>query len=470
MRQLMQVALIPALLGLGACKDLTVPDYNAQSLSSLQAGATQAAIGTAAIGLLATSRDFNTSFLQSYVVSSGEFGREGMELDPSNGQHPLDRLQSPLGVGEPGYAGWQTAYKLIRQSNVLIHALDSTSTITDPQKESVRGFAQTIKALSFMRLNNSFDQSGQPIATDIATTAAPAAIMNGAGVRTYIAALLDSAKTHLLAGGSAFPFTPIPGFTGFDTPANFLKVNRALRARLAVYSADWAGALQSLTESFVDSTAALTLGAYDIYSANSGDKTNPLYDPTCRQLFSMTVNRTEAQKQADGVTLDQRYLNKILDITPKVSDAIPVSACFKIYSSSASPIPIVKNEELLLLRAEALLQTGDRVNALKYVNFVRANSGKLPPVADPGATGGTPVPDQLLDEILYNRRYSLIWEQGARWADARRYGFLATLPTVLPKHVIYPYLPLPSDECVPRSPQPLGCTAPTPIPGVPTTN
>ena len=140
------------------------------------------------------------------------------------------------------------------------------------------------------------------------------------------------------------------------------------------------------------------------------------------------------------------------------------------HTCSAAVEQVLPHHLLRVEGEEALLQTGDRVNALKYVNFVRANSGKLPPVADPGATGGTPVPDQLLDEILYNRRYSLIWEQGARWADARRYGFLATLPTVLPKHVIYPYLPLPSDECVPRSPQPLGCTAPTPIPGVPTTN
>ena len=33
----------------------------------------------------------------------------------------------------------------------------------------------------------------------------------------------------------------------------------------------------------------------------------------------------------------------------------------------------------------------------------------------------------FVDELLYNRLYSLMWEQGTRWNDARRYNRLATL-------------------------------------------
>ena len=53
----------------------------------------------------------------------------------------------------------------------------------------------------------------------------------------HVIALLDQGVTEL-QGGAAFPFTLPAGFTGFNTPATFLKFNRALRARVAVYRGD----------------------------------------------------------------------------------------------------------------------------------------------------------------------------------------------------------------------------------------
>ena len=42
------------------------------------------------------------------------------------------------------------------------------------------------------------------------------------------------------------------------------------------------------------------------------------------------------------------------------------------------PIPIIRNEELILLRAEARLATGDKAGAIADLNQVRVNSGGLP--------------------------------------------------------------------------------------------
>ena len=137
-----------------------------------------------------------------------------------------------------------------------------------------------------------------------------------------------------------------------------------------------------------------------------------------------------------------------------MNDGIQVSSCFKLYPTSSTPIPIIRNEELILLRAEAELFTGDRTNALLDINLIRVNAGRLAPLAiDPGDPG-------MLNELLYNRRYSLMWEGAHRWVDARRFGRLALLPRTLPKHKIFPYLNLSVDECTPRSPQPPGCTPP----------
>ena len=60
-------------------------------------------------------------------------------------------------------------------------------------------------------------------------------------VFAHIRQLLDEAKTHLLAGGDTFPFPLGSGFAGFDTPATFLKANRAIKARVDVYTGDNAG-------------------------------------------------------------------------------------------------------------------------------------------------------------------------------------------------------------------------------------
>jgi hypothetical protein len=79
---------------------------------------------------------------------------------------------------------------------------------------------------------------------------------------------------------------------------------------------------------------------------------------------------------------------------------------------------------------------------------VRTRSGNLPALGTLGA------PDAALDELLYNRLYSLMFEGAHRWIDARRYGRLGTLPldrpTGTPPDVVFPTLPIPTDEILPR--------------------
>ncbi len=455
MKSQMKALIVLGTVALAACNpDLNVPNYNAQSINDLQDSPTPAAISTAAVGVLGASRDFNTSFLQSFVVSSGEFGREGVELDPSNPQHPIDRLLV-LAQGEANYAGYPVAYRVIKQANVLIHALDKVQGLTDAQKNSVRGFALTMQALAFHRLYVSFYQSGVPIDVDIQPTDPIPAVATVDQVLARISKLLDDGSTALAAGSATFPFTMPSGMASFNTPANFRKFNRALRAQNALYQKDWAGALTAVSASFIDPAASLKLGAYDTYSTASGDKANPLYDPTCRQLFVIPGMKDKAQKQANG-NVDQRYTDKVLDFTPKLaSGGMTVNACFlPLYPTASTPIPIIRNEELFLIRAEANFQSGNRAAALTDINFVRTTSGKLPAIAtDPGDPA-------LLNELLYNRWFSLTWEGGHRLADMRRYNKLGELERLLPTHKIFPYLALGLDECVPRNPAPSGCTIP----------
>jgi hypothetical protein len=53
----------------------------------------------------------------------------------------------------------------------------------------------------------------------------------------------------------------------------------------------------------------------------------------------------------------------------------------------------------------------------------------------------------FVTELLYNRLYSLMWTQGTRWIDARRYDRLATLPLDRGGDVVHPNMLIPSAEC-----------------------
>ena len=125
--------------------------------------------------------------------------------------------------------------------------------------------------------------------------------------------LLEQAKAELQAGGP-FPFSLPPGFTGFNTPATFLAFNRALRARVAVYRNDYAGALTALSESFLDPRRPSSILACT-WTTAPAPATWPIplsLDPQQGENFAHPSLETGAQLQADGVTLDQRFVDKIV--------------------------------------------------------------------------------------------------------------------------------------------------------------
>jgi hypothetical protein len=187
------------------------------------------------------------------------------------------------------------------------------------------------------------------------------------------------------------------------------------------------------------------------YGTGPGDLANPLaIDPQQGENFAHPSLETGAQLQVDGVTLDQRFVDKIVPRPVGSADDLSSDLGWIRYPSPASPIPIIKNEELVLLRAEASIRNGDLSSSLTDINTVRTLSGNLAPLGSLGT------PEQAIDELLYNRLYSLLFEGGHRWIDARRYDRLATLPLDrttrpgVPPDQVFSTLPIPNDETNPR--------------------
>ena len=442
-----------ALAAAAACGDLTVPDYNNPSLEDFETNPTPEKVATAAQGLLVGSRQ-QMGAQNGYVSLLGIVGRESYNFDPADPRFITEMLIGPLDGGSPAFGGnlFPIQYRNIRNGHILLNALDETPRMTDAQKEAVRGFAKTFMALEFLYVINTRDDLGAPIDVDRSPVEEPAPIASKAEVFAHIVMLLDEAEAHLAAAGSTgFPFGLPAGFAGFNTPATFTEFNRALRARVDVYMGNTDQALISLAESFLDTSAPLDLGVYYSFGTSSGDLANALFDPSGRAILAHPSIETDAQLKANGQP-DDRLTRKVaeLDEERTVQD-ITTDLVFTIYESNEAPIPIIRNEELILLRAEARLAEGDLPGATDDINHIRVNSGGLPPLA------GTPTAGQLLDEIVYNRRYSLLFEGGHRWIDARRLGRLNTLPRALPTHNIFSRFPLPEAECLARVPAPEQC-------------
>src|SRR5690349_18161661 len=364
-----------ALSALVACKDLAVPDLNSSSLDDLLNHPTAAKIANATQGLLTGTRE-NVAF---YVRNLGIFGREGFDIEPTEPRTVTQLMEGPLDPGSFGGNQWTQPYADIRNVNILLRALDKDVDMGAADKEAVRGFAQTIQALDFFEIVATRDSFGAPIAVDIDALGPPAPIATRAEVYQHILNLLDSAVTHLQGAGPAFPFRLSAGLSPFATPLTFVALNRALKARTEVYLDDWANALVAINGSFLDTTRALSFGAYHSYSTGPGDEPNPNFDPV--HLFANPELITQAQRQSDGVTIDQQ---------------------FTLYDAPDKPIPLIRNEELILLRAEIALGLGDLATAARLINFTRVTSGKLPALANLAAQ----TPDSVLTVLLYEKRYS----------------------------------------------------------------
>jgi len=442
------------LLVITACKDLVVPDYNDSSIDDLTNNPTPTKIAQAAQGLLVGTR-VGIAEQNGYISLLGILGRESYNFDPADPRFITEMLIGPLDGGSPAFGGnlFGDPYRDIRNANNLLNALDKVNELSDVQKSAVRGFAKTIQALDYLNVINTRDDLGAPLDVNIEPTATPAPILSKAEIFAAISSLLDEGLTDLTAGGTAFPFSLSPGFDDFKTPASFATFNRALKARAEAYRTNYAAALTALNGSFLSTSEPLTLGAYHSYSTGSGDTPNALYDPAGRAILAHPSIETDAEHKPDG-SLDARVLAKVAHLPEEHTvQGITSDLVFTIYNSPSAPVPIIRNEELILLRAEARYFTGDQVGALSDINFIRTTSGGLAP------RGPFTSDADFVAELVKQRRYSLLFEGGHRWIDARRFNLLSTLPKALPTHNIFSRFPFPEAECLARVPAPAqGCT------------
>jgi len=372
--------------------------------------------------------------LALYLDDVGTIGREGYHFSLAEPRYLTDLL----GANDATLSNsnfyitntWADRYRVVKNCNILIQSALNSTHIDQSQKVGYTGFARTIKAYQLLLNLNLTDSNGIRVnVTDPDHLGPFTSYTDGL---TAIAALLDSGKTDLSQASVTFP---LAGFAGFSNAAGLVKFNRALAARVAIYRQQWAAALDALNASFFDLNGAFSLGVNHVFAAGSGDQLNPMFIP---QNTNGEVRVAHPSYAADITPGDDR-LGKatIRDATASLS-GLSGNRDVWVYTSGTAPAAIIRNEELILIYAEANIQLGHFPDAIVALNRIRTQHN-LSPYAGAITTGA------LLTEMLNQRRFSLFYE-GHRWIDLRRYGLLNTLPIDRAGDDVWTMFPLPVTE------------------------
>lgn len=426
-------------LALAACS-LDVPDLNDPSLDDLRNHPTAISIGAACTGLLIGNRG-GTAAEGGYVSQLGILGRESYNFDAADPRYIGELLAGDLSPGSPfGGAFWAGPYANIQLGNVILGALDKVTDLSDRDKSAIKGFTRTINAIDLLQVVITHDTNGAVLDPNPDPLGPLAPIVTDT-TQQYdkIIGLLEGAVTDLKAaedpdhpGKAVFPFSLGKGFAGFNTPSTFLKFNRAIRARVAVYLKDYTTAMMIFTQnqSFLDDNPVTfnpDVGVYYAYSTKPGDVANGLINPN---FFVHPQISADVAKDANNDPIDNRLQRKTAPAAtppgndrataglPKHPDGtqLPVLTFKGLYGSPESSVPLIRNEELVLLAAEARWFNNDHAGAIADLNLVRTVSGKLGPL-NPAPTTDA----DFIAALMYDREFSLLFEGGHRWIDSRRF-------------------------------------------------
>jgi hypothetical protein len=334
-----------------------------------------------------------------------------------------------------GGGGWAGQYVTIRASNTLLTALANPrpGVFTAAELSAIRGFAQTYKAIAYYRLVEMRDTIGVALQGDDPNNITPQAIICKKDMNNYVAALLDSANTNLVAAGNiAFPWSAFPtGMFAFGRDyrrvQNFVLFNRGWKGKVDFYRgmdhqnpqpALFTTAIAELTQALggaapgAVATSSFATGMYYVFvPAGTEAAPNPYSDTRIGinpALDSVRAGDTRGSKivnRSSAVTIQGITLTKTL------LRSVPSSA------NQAAPIAALRDEELVLLRAQAEFEAGQFVNGYLDLNSVHTFYGLTPYAVSVDI-------NQARSDLLYDKRYSLLGEGVQRLVDLRAYSRL----------------------------------------------
>ncbi|MFC7357863.1 RagB/SusD family nutrient uptake outer membrane protein [Jejudonia soesokkakensis] len=425
-------SLAMAILTVTSCTFDEVISPNGPSVAGVLSNASKGQLNELVVGIESTLR----SGIAIETTASGTMARELylFDADPRNTGDLLGK--NGIGLDNNSFystAQWAGSYRCIKNANTLIEAASNTDAVTAAEANGYIGFAKTVIAYELIQIVKSYGQAR----VDVSDPSNLGPLVDGATALAAARALLDQANGDLSGAGGSFAFSLSSGFDGFDSPSSFAQFNRGVAGMAAVYAGDGTAALSALAGSHLNLGGDLNVGPKHIFGLGGGDQANGLFKVNGENGDQIIVHNSWINDAEPG---DSRVTEKTnVRPDPQPQDGLNGTNETNLYDSNTSPIDILRNEELILLFAEASIlagsPSGTTVNAL---NVIR-NSANLP-----NYTGAT-TPAALTSEMLRQRRYSL-WAENHRLYDTRRYGLSGSLPIDRPGDQIFTTLPVPLAE------------------------
>jgi starch-binding outer membrane protein, SusD/RagB family len=419
--------LLPALLlvGLPACTLEDIENPNNPDQTSLEnGGATINDLRLLAVGLESQLRiDMEHHFWTMSMV-----GREYWDLRQVDPRYTGEMLgANGAQLDNNGFLTTRANsahYRIARMAWVLINATtNSRDAMTPAQKSGFLGFARTLLGYGLsLEVNRQFKNG---IRIDLADPDKRGPFLSYEESLRGIRGILDQANTDLAAAGTDFTFA-----TTIGKVARVKQFNRALAARTALYLGDKAGVRTLVAETWANPDGDMNDGVYYVFGGSGNDILNALFNVP-DQTFYVAHPQFIAQAEAG----DKRVKNKTAKFSmPVTADGLTGDVQVLMLASNTTPFPMIRNEELVLMLAEANIGTNN-ATAVSLINKVRAAAGL-------GAYAGATTDAALVDQTLKERRYSLFGE-GHRWIDMRRYNRLGDIPKDRPGDVVHEQFPRP---------------------------
>ncbi|MEO8564159.1 MAG: RagB/SusD family nutrient uptake outer membrane protein [bacterium] len=465
MRKLMLVLTAGVALASG-CSDKTIVNPVSQpTTAALSGDLTPAGIQTLALGVLAADRQLiRGDFL--YLTLAPILSRDAYRIDPNEPRYVSETLGGSADPGSfSGSGGWTNGYVTIRAATSLLEALPNAvpAQVTAADRNVTAGLIQTMKGLEYYRLLELRDTIGVSIQASNVDSLAP--ISCKAKVMDYIAGQLDSANAALVAAGPAapLPFVPPSGFTAFGRnyrlASNLILLNRGLKGKVDVYrglqhtspvAGAYTAAITELTQALSGAApgavpaSRFQTGAYVTFIAGGTESSpNPLPDarlgvnPKAAAALQAGDTRSSKIITRPGATVAAQTLSG-QGLTTTLTF---VGSSTAVAANSTLPIAILRDEEVVLLRAQAYIESNQLANATADLNSVRTSYGltAYPQFADQASARTA---------LLYEKRFSLFFEGPQRLVDLRAYGLLksGTTPAEVSGDPFQTAFPIPKTE------------------------
>ncbi len=426
------------IVALASCEVREFSDLNGPEVDAFEDNLTRGDLQDQVGGILYSSR----VRLGTYYDDCGVIGREYWRFSGSDPRFTTDLLGGENSVLDNNTfyitGPWGSRYRTVKNANLILGFLDAqdlSAQFTTAEITATKGFLKTFIGYEMLLNLNLTDVNS--IRLDVADENNLGPFVSKSEALSGIKAYLDDGANDLSNGGSEFPFVLSAGFMGFNNTSTFLKFNKAISARVAAYQGNATQVLNYLSDSFFNFDGSdLNTGVYYLFSEDPIDIINP--------LFISEGGSSEAQARivqplflSEAENNDNR-LNKTLQLSESITlDGLTGDHIVYRYDSNIAPIPIIRNEELILLYAEANI-TVNPTEAVNALNVIRASAGL-------GDYSGATDTASLVNEMLNQRRYSLFAE-GHRWIDMRRYGKLGELPLDRPDDNVWSEFPIPLAE------------------------